>query len=192
MEDYINKRNALEASFRNLRKHQWDNEFIHLMLIEGIELFQKSAKNIDVINNKLIMGAFLGFNAKQMAAWLQPIIPHYFNDSTRCFERKLKSKDYPTHEEVVSYINNSEPWHKKKIYFMDGQGKLTRRIPKDLKDRIWQRDYGKCTACGSSEYLEYDHIVPYSKGGETTYRNLQLLCQTCNREKADKVIYNKW
>ena len=37
--------------------------------------------------------------------------------------------------------------------------------------------------CGSNEDLEYDHIVPYSRGGKTTYRNLQLLCQRHNRMK---------
>mgnify|MGYP006168211357 CR=1 FL=1 len=38
------------------------------------------------------------------------------------------------------------------------------------------------------EFLEYDHIVPFSKGGKTTFRNLQLLCRTHNRMKSDKEL----
>jgi 5-methylcytosine-specific restriction endonuclease McrA len=37
--------------------------------------------------------------------------------------------------------------------------------------------------CGSQERLEFDHIVPVAMGGSGTVRNVQLLCETCNREK---------
>ena len=60
-------------------------------------------------------------------------------------------------------------------------------IPQEVMDRVWNRDGGACVKCGSRENLEFDHIIPYSKGGATTYRNLQLLCQKCNREKSDKI-----
>ena len=60
-------------------------------------------------------------------------------------------------------------------------------IPKEIMNQVWNRDGGKCVQCGSQENLEFDHIIPFSKGGATTYRNLQLLCQKCNREKSDKI-----
>jgi len=60
-------------------------------------------------------------------------------------------------------------------------------ISKDVMDRVWNRDGGKCVRCGSQENLEFDHIIPVSKGGATTYRNLQLLCQKCNREKSNNI-----
>lgn len=60
-------------------------------------------------------------------------------------------------------------------------------IPQDIADRVWNRDGGKCVKCGSNENLEFDHIIPFSKGGATTYRNLQLLCQNCNREKTNNI-----
>jgi len=60
-------------------------------------------------------------------------------------------------------------------------------IPQDIQDSVWNRDGGKCVLCGSQENLEFDHIIPISKGGATTYRNLQLLCQNCNRSKSDKI-----
>ena len=35
--------------------------------------------------------------------------------------------------------------------------------------------------------LELDHIHPESKGGATTYENIQLLCRECNRRKGSKL-----
>ena len=66
--------------------------------------------------------------------------------------------------------------------------KRTRRISQRVKDLVWNRDNGKCIECGSNENLEFDHIIPHSKGGANTYRNLQLLCERCNRVKSDKIV----
>ncbi|WP_220577677.1 HNH endonuclease [Bacteroides fragilis] len=60
-------------------------------------------------------------------------------------------------------------------------------IPMDIATAVWNRDGGKCCFCGSSENLEFDHIIPISKGGATTFRNLQLLCKNCNIKKSDNI-----
>ncbi|MBU4140690.1 MAG: HNH endonuclease, partial [Candidatus Omnitrophica bacterium] len=52
---------------------------------------------------------------------------------------------------------------------------------------VWRRDGGKCVKCGSRENLEFDHIIPVVKGGSNTARNVELLCEKCNREKKDKI-----
>jgi hypothetical protein len=57
------------------------------------------------------------------------------------------------------------------------------RIPDSVRLFVWQRDQGKCVKCGSAEKLEFDHIIPVIKGGSNTERNLQLLCERCNRSK---------
>src|ERR1035441_347156 len=51
------------------------------------------------------------------------------------------------------------------------------RIPDSVRLFVWQRDEGKCVRCGSSEKLEFDHIIPVAKGGSNTERNIQLLCE---------------
>lgn len=60
-------------------------------------------------------------------------------------------------------------------------------IPQDIMDKVWNRDGGRCVKCGSQENLEFDHIIPFSKGGANTYRNLQILCKKCNVEKSNKI-----
>lgn len=63
----------------------------------------------------------------------------------------------------------------------------SRRITQEVKDKVWNRDGGKCVECGSNQNLEFDHIIPFSKGGANTYRNLQLLCEPCNRSKSASI-----
>jgi len=60
-------------------------------------------------------------------------------------------------------------------------------MPRELVDAIWRRDEGKCVYCGSSINIHIDHIIPFSKGGSTSFENLQLLCQKCNLRKSDNV-----
>jgi hypothetical protein len=57
------------------------------------------------------------------------------------------------------------------------------RIPENVRLFVWQRDEGKCVKCGGTERIEFDHIVPVARGGSNTERNIQLLCETCNRAK---------
>jgi hypothetical protein len=56
-------------------------------------------------------------------------------------------------------------------------------IPQAVRIEVWQRDYGRCVECESQEKLEFDHVIPVSMGGSNTARNIQLLCELCNRTK---------
>lgn len=60
-------------------------------------------------------------------------------------------------------------------------------IPEEVRFSVWRRDGGKCVKCGSKRKLEFDHIIPVSKGGGNTERNIQILCEHCNREKSDRI-----
>ena len=77
---------------------------------------------------------------------------------------------------------------KKEEESFDKKTELTNRhISQKVKNQVWNRDKGKCIECGSNEKLEFDHIIPFSKGGSNTYRNIQLLCESCNRIKSNKI-----
>lgn len=61
------------------------------------------------------------------------------------------------------------------------------QLSEEVRVFVWRRDGGKCASCGGQERLEYDHIIPVSKGGSNTERNIQLLCERCNRLKGSKI-----
>ena len=61
----------------------------------------------------------------------------------------------------------------------------SRYISQSTKKIVFTRDGGKCNCCGSSLNLEYDHIIPFSCGGNSSVSNIQLLCQKCNRSKSN-------
>jgi 5-methylcytosine-specific restriction endonuclease McrA len=69
-----------------------------------------------------------------------------------------------------SYSNDKTDWYS---------------INKDVK----KRDGNRCVACGKLESVsnkichEVHHIVPLSKGGTTTMRNLCTLCKDCHKKR---------
>lgn len=69
--------------------------------------------------------------------------------------------------------------------------KTSRGVNWRLRFLVMQRDGFRCTNCGSSPAkghavsLQVDHVLPWSKGGETTLDNLQTLCETCNGGKSN-------
>lgn len=57
---------------------------------------------------------------------------------------------------------------------------------------LWKRGHQHCAYCGrplSFKETTLDHIVPTSKGGPNVLANVQIACQGCNSDKADKTDY---
>jgi len=69
--------------------------------------------------------------------------------------------------------------------------KTSRNISPRLGFIVRRRDDYKCKICGRSPAtkqgleLEVDHIIPWSKGGETVLENLHTLCSDCNSGKGN-------
>jgi 5-methylcytosine-specific restriction endonuclease McrA len=64
---------------------------------------------------------------------------------------------------------------------------LREAIPERVRHEVWRRDRGTCVECGSRGRLEFDHIIPVSRGGANTVRNIELRCEPCNRRKGARV-----
>jgi hypothetical protein len=74
----------------------------------------------------------------------------------------------------------SAPTPENPLRGLQGREALSERV----RHEVWRRDQGRCVDCGSRERLEFDHIIPLSRGGSNTARNIELRCEVCNRRKA--------
>jgi hypothetical protein len=75
------------------------------------------------------------------------------------------------------------PQQRRRLYGQIVPGSPGRDIDPEVKREVWRRDRGRCAECDGQALLEFDHVIPFSMGGSNTARNIQLLCQDCNRRK---------
>lgn len=53
------------------------------------------------------------------------------------------------------------------------------------RHNIFKRDNYECQYCGVSKNLTLDHLIPRSKGGKSSWKNLVTACKKCNAGKGD-------
>lgn len=74
-----------------------------------------------------------------------------------------------------------EHWRKSWVGVSDKK----RRVPaltEEQKDYVRERDFHVCRLCGD-DANEVDHIHEVADGGDNRPSNLQLLCDSCHRQK---------
>lgn len=94
--------------------------------------------------------------------------------------------------EVVNFIKHQDPHYKEKASelpprpgsenFMRASG-----VTRLQRQRILERDGNACLQCAATDALCIDHIVPVSRGGDSSDENLQVLCSACNTKKGNKL-----
>jgi len=82
-----------------------------------------------------------------------------------------------------------------------GRANAKRRyIPAEIRRAVSQRDQARCSfvsasgrgthpkdgSCEERTRLEYEHVRPFSCGGETSVENLRLLCRAHNGHAAER------
>jgi len=92
------------------------------------------------------------------------------------FEKKLVESDSPS---ITFTLNQTAP--------LPSEKSSRERIPENIRSEVWRRDGGKCASCESTNNLQFDHVIPVSKGGASSAVNLQILCRDCNLKKGDKI-----
>lgn len=61
------------------------------------------------------------------------------------------------------------------------------RHPAFTRFNVFLRDKFECQYCGSPDDLTFDHVIPRSKGGQTTWENVVAACSPCNLRKGNKL-----
>lgn len=106
------------------------------------------------------------------------------NDLQADIDKLLSDDDVQTTNGIVPYVLS-----KKTI--LDQKFLHLRTFTENQKHKKYEEQGGICPIC--HQHFEYnemdgDHIIPWSKGGHTTYDNLQMLCKHDNRVKSNKEI----
>lgn len=57
------------------------------------------------------------------------------------------------------------------------------RTPAFTRFNVFLRDKFQCQYCGSPDDLTFDHVLPRSRGGQTTWENVVAACSPCNLRK---------
>jgi 5-methylcytosine-specific restriction endonuclease McrA len=61
------------------------------------------------------------------------------------------------------------------------------RMPAFTRFNVFLRDRFECQYCGDLNDLTFDHVIPRSKGGQTTWTNVVTACSPCNLRKGGKL-----
>lgn len=95
---------------------------------------------------------------------------------------------------IVELLACKEVTKQKGVYEYVLGGDASILSVRTFDDRDKQRRFaevgGVCECCGKTipdvKSAHADHIVPWSKGGETVYSNLRILCVDCNIKKSNE------
>jgi HNH endonuclease len=69
--------------------------------------------------------------------------------------------------------------------------RIGRKIPRNVMLRVARRDNNQCQICGEvllDNEIEFDHIIPVSKGGSSEEHNVRVTCFNCNRRKRNRYV----
>ncbi|GBD49246.1 HNH endonuclease [Methylopila sp. Yamaguchi] len=61
------------------------------------------------------------------------------------------------------------------------------RNPAFTRFNVFLRDRFACQYCGTREDLTFDHVIPRSRGGQTTWENVCAACSPCNLRKGGQM-----
>jgi 5-methylcytosine-specific restriction endonuclease McrA len=62
------------------------------------------------------------------------------------------------------------------------------RAPAFTRFNLFLRDGFQCSYCSSTDDLTFDHVVPRSRGGKTTWENIVTACSPCNLKKGGRSL----
>lgn len=100
-----------------------------------------------------------------------------FNHVVKAFGRSINDNkgDLYIYNPTVVCMNRKEIFKKADVSF--------------TRSHVYKRDFYTCQYCGkpkNENELNYDHVIPRSQGGKTTWDNIVTCCYICNARKGNK------
>ena len=179
--DALDKAGLEQTSFKIINDRDLFNEIERVWILKG-----KQPTTTDV--KKGLFKYSLNIYCRRFGGWrnaLESFIEYINIDYTE------EKEDNGSYGNII--IENDNKNNTKIEISSKKNHRTSRNINTRLRFKIMKRDNFKCCACGASPAkdpsveLHVDHIIPWSKGGETVEDNLQTLCSKCNLGKSDSI-----
>ena len=118
-----------------------------------------------------------GYEPVEIVSWRRAITLLFLGkvEVIEEYDRDIKTTSLVIKIPAVVRLLNAFRRHKKPVKFS--------------RVNIYGRDDYRCQYCNKKESineLTYDHVIPKSRGGKTTWDNIVTCCATCNRRKANR------
>lgn len=94
--------------------------------------------------------------------------------------------------QIENFVKHQDPHYKEKASEIPGPAGVddiikATAVTRSQRVRILERDSYTCQCCGATEHLCIDHVIPASRGGDSSDDNLQVLCNSCNTKKGNRL-----
>jgi Homing endonuclease associated repeat/HNH endonuclease len=152
---------------------------------------QRDISDLELFEN--IEGVWLQLGRQPLYIEIKQPLSKY---STTPYEKRFGSW-LKALEDFVAFINtdyeqkveiNENISDKSQNVEIEFKHKTKRQPSERLKVQVLMRDGNKCRLCGclvTGDNIHFDHIKPWSKGGETVLENIQVLCEMHNLAKGN-------
>lgn len=157
-------------------------------------LLGRQPTTTDIVKEKISLYSIDTFK-RRFGSWRKALesFVHYINSENNSSDAQIQLAQ--NNENLIKSTNSSTSTpidnQENLVTITPTRHQTPRNVTARLRFMILKRDNFKCCACGASPAkdpsieLHVDHIIPWSKGGETTFENLQTLCSRCNLGKSN-------
>ncbi|HYB58950.1 MAG TPA: HNH endonuclease [Candidatus Acidoferrales bacterium] len=142
---------------------------------------EEAIEGHEFVKGQLKKGAYVGWRKQYLQDEVKSFDPRKYPEQHKKEEIE-KSCTIFGHTCPVFFVN--EPFTE-----TTEMRRISRNIPRSTMLRVARRDNCTCQICGKTvldNEIEFDHVIPLSKGGSTEENNLQVSCLDCNRKKSSR------
>ena len=172
---------------KNVCKPCWELKYCpYGVLVEDFPLFPitkaEAIERQELLKEELTKGSNNEKKRDMIKKQIRSYSPHHYPEQLSEEELDMKCNMFG-HLCPVFFVN--EPFTE-----TNKLRRIGRYIPAKTKMRVARRDNYTCQICGKNlkdDDIEFDHIIPISKGGSSEEHNICTICPKCNRAKSNRI-----